>query len=576
MVGRAAKQYANWRLEHGVRLGLLEQLIGSCTFFSTISTQFLLRSFNLLGLGLMLLWTLSPLGGQSSLHIINTVYKPVFSNSAVRYLNSRAPPAFTDSGDLSRLEFPLNALYSSSLLAPVTITNSSMDLWGNVKIPILSRLSTDADREGWKKVPATTNIAYSSLMGIPTADIPRSHNTSFNIESSYWDIDCHDINYGHLIALNNSMDHYANGSQVAGLDSEITPLEQNSSYVGNNGTQSCFDLDYFCSLSLGISNVVPGMGMGTPETFVKANIHVDNRTTPTILFQFPYADQGLANVTRAFCHISQTYVESAVNCSFPESAAHPNCTVSAIRESIFDHPPPYITDLSFWGVIQNWASSLAASYGVQTASDMGLTVIQAYLMDAPLGQVSETNPMLNVPNFTFSVRLSHVMNTYWLGSVYPQAMTGDFASLPANTNSSGGGGGADPSLTLHTEAQLSTLKEIYSCDWAWLGIYSLASFVLLIAAIVCVVLDHLTVIPDILCACSSLTRDNPFVRVPRGGSTLNGFERSRLLKDMRVRLGDVKSTDSAPGEPRVGYLAFANEEDADRIERRTVKYGRYA
>ena len=131
-------------------------------------------------------------------------------------------------------------------------------------------------------------------------------------------------------------------------------------------------------------------------------------------------------------------------------------------------------------------------------------------------------------------------------------------------------------MTLHTEAQLSTLKEIYSCDWAWLGIYSLASFVLLIAAIVSVVLDHLTFIPDILCACSSLTRDNPFVRAPRGGSTLSGFERSRLLKDMRVRLGDVKSTDSAPGEPRVGYLAFANEEDANRIERRAAKYGRYA
>jgi hypothetical protein len=580
VVGRAAKQFANWRLEHGVSLGLLEQLMGSCTFFGTISTQFLLHSFNLLGVGLILLWALSPLGGQSSLHVISTAYEPVFSNSSIKYLNSRASPAFTDSGDLSRLELPLNALYSSSLLAPVTVTNSSMDLWGNVKIPILSRLSTDADSEGWKKVPATTDVGYSSLMGIPTAYIPRSHNTSFNVESSYWDIDCYDINYGHLIALNNSMDHYMNGEQVSGLDSEITPLEQNSSYVGSNGTESCSSQDYFCSLSLGISNVVPGIDMGTPETVAESGIHALSRTKPTILFQFPYFDEGLFNVTRAFCHISQIYVESAVSCSFPESAAHPNCTVSSIRESIADHPPPYITDLSFGAVIQNWASSLAASYGAQLASEMGYTAIQGYLMNAPLGFIPDdtegagTNPMLNTPASTFSERLSHVLNTYWLGSIFPQAMTGDFASLPANTNASGDM--SDPPLALHTQAQLSTLKEIYTCNWAWLGVYSLASSVLLIAAILGVVLNHLIFMPDILAACSSLTRDNPFVRVPRGGSTLSGFERSRLLKEMRVRLGDVRNADSAVAESGVGYLAFANDEDIDRIERRVAKRRRYA
>jgi hypothetical protein len=127
--------------------------MGSRTFFSTISTQLMLQSFNLLGIGLILLWALSPLGGQSSLNVINITYKFTFSNSSVKYFNSKAISVFTQTPRISRVELPLNALYSSSLLAPPTVTNSNMDFYGNVKIPVLSRLSAEADNEVGKRSP---------------------------------------------------------------------------------------------------------------------------------------------------------------------------------------------------------------------------------------------------------------------------------------------------------------------------------------------------------------------------------------------------------------------------------------
>ena len=45
------------------------------------------------------------------------------------------------------------------------------------------------------------------------------------------------------------------------------------------------------------------------------------------------------------------------------------------------------------------------------------------------------------------------------------------------------------------------------------------------------------------------------MRTTRGGSALDGVERSRLLRDVRVRLGDV----GGGNDDGVGMIAFADE-----------------
>lgn len=58
---------------------------------------------------------------------------------------------------------------------------------------------------------------------------------------------------------------------------------------------------------------------------------------------------------------------------------------------------------------------------------------------------------------------------------------------------------------------------------------------------------------------SSMTIENPHVTIsginPSSGSTLNGLERTRLLRAMRARIGDVQS-----GE-EFGKLALARESE---------------
>ena len=61
------KAIAAWRIEGATKVGILEQLLGSRAIGSAIFAQIRLKSFNLSGHLLVLLWMLSPFGGQASL-----------------------------------------------------------------------------------------------------------------------------------------------------------------------------------------------------------------------------------------------------------------------------------------------------------------------------------------------------------------------------------------------------------------------------------------------------------------------------------------------------------------------------
>jgi hypothetical protein len=65
------------------------------------------------------------------------------------------------------------------------------------------------------------------------------------------------------------------------------------------------------------------------------------------------------------------------------------------------------------------------------------------------------------------------------------------------------------------------------------------------------------VAPDILGYVSSMTIENPYTSIPGvplgSGSTLNGLERSKLLRNVRVRIGDVREAGKS------GKIALAAE-----------------
>jgi hypothetical protein len=97
----------------------------------------------------------------------------------------------------------------------------------------------------------------------------------------------------------------------------------------------------------------------------------------------------------------------------------------------------------------------------------------------------------------------------------------------------------------------------YRINYIWIAIDFLSCFVLLAAASVAVHLRRNTLAPDIFGYVSSLTRDNPQINLPEGGSTLSGLERARMLKKVKVKIADVGGSD---GVGRVGLARLGTME----------------
>jgi len=305
VVGGTIKTVAAWRLERGVSLGLLEQLMGSQTVGGTVSTMWNLRAFNIISVTLGLLWSLSPLGGQSSILMISIQEVGVDAGPIILYLDTllnmkdlNGAGTQFESGDDTFVLPSLNAIYSMSLFQTEALRNAVTDMWGNVKIPDLVASMADfgVNASGWVDISNSAamnkTIVYSSLLGIPLnlSAVLNGASTTFTLESTYLSLNCTNNLVDPGIQLVNCSSDYlkqtlANGTFFGIRDS-----------VGNFGI--CLD-GFFDPNTWGFYGHVSAFGNST-----------DYDTIPprTLLFQSAF------NVYIALCSLQTAYVEVAVSC----------------------------------------------------------------------------------------------------------------------------------------------------------------------------------------------------------------------------------------------------------------------
>ncbi len=131
-----AVKIATWKLEKGTTSDLVEQLMGSRTVAGTIITQCHLRSLNLIGIGLIALWSLSLIVSQSVLDILSDPLLPIPSTTTVTYFNLRQQSFGAPGGEFELSCFNgYSMLLGASLIGPPAAKDGNMDLCGNPKIP---------------------------------------------------------------------------------------------------------------------------------------------------------------------------------------------------------------------------------------------------------------------------------------------------------------------------------------------------------------------------------------------------------------------------------------------------------
>ncbi|OJD18163.1 hypothetical protein AJ78_01775 [Emergomyces pasteurianus Ep9510] len=514
LVGYFFRIYGTFRAERGIRLGTLEQLIGSNSFFSAFERQMLLRDFGLIGLIIMAVWALSPIGGQAGLRLLSTSLQSVPYNTTNWYLSPlsiadtslQGTSAMQTSGDL------ITSLYTSSMMGSETTAGTGMDLWGNVKIPDINSLKVGENSSDWRIVDWNSTVQFTSLLGLPVGRPMSEGNMTFTVTSHHFDVQC----------TNN----------IRAEKQDLAVL----SYNMVNGSSG------------------PGHSMLTyfAEAFPAMTDEVGGDTSSRAKFMFGSRTQWNGNHTWGLsnCTLGNLAVDSRVECQSE------SCRVQAMR--------PSQRVENFEGL--NHFINFTLNY-LPTATDRdkstnylySATLTERWMNDTSLlfrgGRIDMD--LWKLDPKVLSSRLETALNSFWQGSfakIYRgTSLPKDSAMYEALENCS-----TDKTpLYCFVPVEANGVRhtgEVYKCDRAWFAVFLMICLVLQTLALASIILKRITLAPDILGFVSSYTRDNPHAPVS-AGSFHDGLVRTRLLKDVRVMLGDVRSAE------QVGHISFVAEGD---------------
>lgn len=605
---------ARYLAEKGTKISTLELLVASQSVWGTFESQLLMQRMTMVGINLLFLWALSPLGGQASLRLMTRDLKDSFSSAKLRYMTT-GPAAsmwglsstYVGSGKWA----DAGALYTAALLAPLSTKLGPHDPWNNVKIPTLEGLNSSlADADGWVAVPTdiSTPEAYSSLVGLPVVGLPSNEKSNFSLEYTYLSVDCQPFTQESFPGMNGSSDWYkVNSTRLE----ELVPgqvwyeKDEDPPFGDMTSGRTSFFMDTTRSFPWGVKegddrDLYMGRLDGFFGNFNSSLMSEAELTTKReLLFVSEYStnSKGHLGLNIARCSLSQSHIEAAIQCKGS------TCSTGKVRKSLKDHRPAALTGFEH-GTIMFWFAkqfprAVKFSSG-SSPTEFFLANTSAFPFVQQVGHLSMDVALTNlslVPPEVFSKRLSLAMNTFYQLSIQP---TGYFGSLPKNLSLYGPD--TDPATDMNaylpknlsaadhtftdwygqfeiglqdirspfigatTTATITATEEVFVCEFAWLVLLLVASSVTLLTGSVALVLKYKTLGPEMFGFVTSMTYENPWIKVPDGGTTLDAMERARLLKDVDVYIADVR------GDKEVGHIALAAGVPIRKLERGRLYY----
>ncbi|MCJ1382065.1 hypothetical protein MMC17_005177 [Xylographa soralifera] len=136
VAAQSLKILATYKVERGLRLMTLEQLISSHSVAGAIKQPFLLRRLDWISIALLFLWSSSPLASQAMQHMAITGSSTITNTAPISYVNTTGTnivfgnyAASSNSGQqLLQFQTEVDALYTASFVAPNYVQYSSQDL----------------------------------------------------------------------------------------------------------------------------------------------------------------------------------------------------------------------------------------------------------------------------------------------------------------------------------------------------------------------------------------------------------------------------------------------------------------
>ena len=439
------------------------------------------------------------------------------------YLNFSSP--FINQGARSASASSLvqtNDIFVVALISPGSRKAASQDEYGNIKVPMIEYAPAAATDADWIPLGAET-LVYSSISGLPYLGVSTTDTTNFTMETTYMNANC---TLSHSSPANPAINFTS--SNLSDVEQGFIPYYNGENYI------LAWD-------------EMPTAQYSSPHDYWVRFLSVGGKGWC-----------GWEDLTYATCVISSTYIELAVACTGND------CHSTAIRQSQRPHLPSWMVPLGGSTTYSTLWESFFPNFINSTFSEAlcdirccGSSLLEAYLLDPDSPGSISSSQTLGGPSIwpigdrLFSQRFSQLLNTYWINSVAPTALLGNFTIPPpdpsdpnAFEDESGYQVSSTPSLVVVT-------SEVIRCHRVWLAILFICSLTMIIVGMGGAILNLLRRGPDILDSFVVLLRPMPSVGFARGPTMESVPEQVDRLRNLKVQMGDIDY------EHRIGFVAIA-------------------
>lgn len=541
IISTFVRRYALWKAQNGSTVGELEQLQASISLPKTVTLVWSLRAWSWTSVALVFTWSWYYLLSQASQGEFNYYDSSAFQqNLPIAFLSSTAPSIFEQ--DPAKLTTAKRATLNGAFYQAVgeirdgdlsdtvaAVGNQGVDKVGNIKIPVYDqiqfrfgdtpiRVSKSGSWKGWWPSTQSSVLPWSSYQGL-----------GFYAPFTETGV-CED----------------ADGSNDTGPCTQA--YELTTKIITKKALFSTSYMQANCSLPV----VQPATAYPGTNPLFNTVFNMTNTTSDIPSFQISLLWN---HTTRSsICNLTSTQVRIAAACK-PDG-----CSAQHVKTKTTDK-----LDLSLFS---NHTHANAFFNNMLLAGGSPSTTDEPTFLSAVIDQVSPLYYGLSSTasadaratydrQFTSSLNIgvTALLNTYFTVSqqVLVNSSSKHLIDVLFKTT-------LDPSYVVFN-ATAAPYEPQYRLSALWLTVDFVACTILLIAAILSVILRKKTLAPDIFGYVSSLTRDNPLVHLPDGGSSLSGLDRARMLRHVQVRIADVGGAD---GKGRVG-LAQVGESAMGRL-----------
>jgi len=133
----------------------------------------------------------------------------------------------------------------------------------------------------------------------------------------------------------------------------------------------------------------------------------------------------------------------------------------------------------------------------------------------------------------FGRRISYLFNTWMdLGNSVNYLTYSQESQIPP---------GEEVDFITVNATHLYTTAQVYHISVGWVIGYFVCAGLLLIAGTLSVIVESMTVAPDVLGYVSTVARNSKYLQLPKTNSAMNGGERARVLGGTKVMMQDVKA-----------------------------------